>query len=86
MRAGGRMTVIIDNKDEDVEKIIMVDDATGSGTLIPSLMIGKTEGEKLLDFMDREKNSLMWNKVVLQAKFHIVGQFTLSFRKTLTIE
>jgi hypothetical protein len=72
MRAGGRMTVIIDHKDENVENIIMVDDATGSGTLIPSLMIGKTEGEKLIEFMDKEKNSLTWNTVVLQAKFHIV--------------
>lgn len=66
------MTVIIDHKDENVENIIMVDDATGSGTLIPSLMIGKTEGEKLIEFMDKEKNSLTWNTVVLQAKFHIV--------------
>jgi len=30
----------------------MVDDGTGNGIRIPSIMIGKSDGEAIIDFMD----------------------------------
>lgn len=46
--AGGSMAVIIDNKKgEIVEKVIMVDDGTGSGIKIPSMLISKKDGKKI---------------------------------------
>lgn len=49
--AGGKLAVIVDEKDnENPEKIIMVDNGTGNGIGIPSLMIGKKDGEKIIEF------------------------------------
>lgn len=40
----------MDNKREDVTTVIMSDDGTGTGIKIPSLLIGKNDGELLKDF------------------------------------
>ena len=48
--AGGSLAIIIDNKNEIVEKVIMVDDGTGVGIKIPSLLIGKKDGKKIRKF------------------------------------
>lgn len=46
--AGGAMAVIIDNKPgEMVDHIIMVDDGTGAGINIPSVLISKKDGDRL---------------------------------------
>jgi hypothetical protein len=38
------LAVIIDDTTEDVSKIIMSDDGTGTGITIPAMLIGKKEG------------------------------------------
>lgn len=49
--AGGSLAVIIDNKaGEIVEQVIMVDDGTGHGIKIPSMLISKADGKKLCKF------------------------------------
>lgn len=46
--AGGSLAIIIDNKKgEIVEQVIMVDDGTGSGIKIPSMLISQGDGKKL---------------------------------------
>lgn len=45
---GVAVAIVIDDKEEDVDNIIMSDDGTGGGIRIPSMLIGKTEGNKLL--------------------------------------
>lgn len=46
---GAKLAIIVDEVDnENPQMIIMVDDGTGNGIQIPSIMIGKTEGEKLI--------------------------------------
>lgn len=46
---GGKLAIIVDEKDnENPETIIMVDDGTGNGIQIPSIMISKTDGETLI--------------------------------------
>ncbi len=43
-KAGGSLAVIIDDTTEDVSKIIMSDDGTGTGIRIPAMLIGKKDG------------------------------------------
>lgn len=50
---GVAVAIIIDESEEDIENVIMSDDGTGGGIRIPSMLIGKTEGKKLLDFLKR---------------------------------
>jgi len=52
------MAVIIDNKPgEIVEQVIMVDDGTGSGIKIPSMLISKKDGRKILDQFEEWKEA-----------------------------
>jgi hypothetical protein len=50
-RAGGSLAVIIDDSFEDINKVIMSDDGTGTGIRIPAMLIGKKEGQILKDFL-----------------------------------
>jgi hypothetical protein len=50
---GVAVGIIINDSDEDINNIILSDDGTGGGLRIPSMLIGKTEGKKLLDFIKR---------------------------------
>ena len=51
MNVGANLAIVIDNKNEDVHKIIMSDDGTGAGLNMPSMMIGNRHGNKLKDFL-----------------------------------
>lgn len=42
---------MIDDKIEKVKKIHMSDDGTGGGIRIPSMLISKTDGNKILDWL-----------------------------------
>jgi hypothetical protein len=48
---GVAVAIIIDDTDEDIENVIMSDDGTGGGIRIPSMIIGKTDGKKLIDYL-----------------------------------
>jgi hypothetical protein len=37
---GGGLAIIIDNKNEDINGVVMADDGTGAGIRIPSVLIG----------------------------------------------
>ena len=49
--AGAGLAMIVDNKKEDVSKIVMSDDGSGAGLRIPSMLISYEDGQKLIDFM-----------------------------------
>jgi hypothetical protein len=50
--AGGKLGIIVDEVDnEAMDSIIMVDDGTGNGIRIPSIMINKKEGEIILNYI-----------------------------------
>jgi len=42
--AGAAVGIVIDNSDEDVNKVIMSDDGSGAGIEIPSMLISKEDG------------------------------------------
>jgi len=49
---GVAVGIVIDNNEkEDIKSIVMSDDGTGAGIRIPSMLISKSDGDKLLDFM-----------------------------------
>lgn len=48
---GAAVAILIDNSDEEIENIVMSDDGTGGGIRIPSMLIGKAEGKKLIDWL-----------------------------------
>ena len=50
-RAGGKAGVVVDDKMEDVQYVIMSDDGTGSGIRIPSMLIGRSDGQLLIDWL-----------------------------------
>lgn len=49
--AGAGLAIIVDNKKEDVSKIVMSDDGSGAGLRIPSMLISYEDGQELINFM-----------------------------------
>lgn len=50
---GVAVVIIIDKNEEDIDHVVMSDDGTGGGIRIPSMLIGKTDGNKLVDFVKK---------------------------------
>lgn len=50
---GVAVAIIIDENEENVDKVIMSDDGTGGGIRIPAMLIGSSDGRKLIDFLKR---------------------------------
>ena len=50
-RAGGKVALIIDTKKDIGKDLIMSDDGTGAGIRIPGILVGKSQGKKLEDYM-----------------------------------
>lgn len=63
---GASAVVIIDNKVEDVEKVIMTDNGSGGNIFIPSFIISKTDGELIKNAI---KNSRTGKHVALTLVF-----------------
>lgn len=53
---GVSVAIIIDDSDEDIENVVMSDDGTGGGIRIPSMIISKNDGKKLIDYLRRASN------------------------------
>lgn len=45
--------IIVDDTNEDIENVIMSDDGTGGGIRIPSMIVSRLEGNKLIDYVIR---------------------------------
>jgi len=50
---GVAVAIIIDNSDEDINSVLLSDDGTGGGIRIPSMIISKIDGKKLVDYIKR---------------------------------
>jgi signal peptide peptidase-like protein 2B len=53
--AGASLAIIIDNKEEDVEMVNMVDDGAGAGIRIPSMLVSKRDGQRMIDYIRSEQ-------------------------------
>ena len=47
---GVAVSIIIDNRPEMIDEILMSDDGTGGGIRIPSMLIGTNDGDKLVNW------------------------------------
>jgi hypothetical protein len=46
---GGALTIVIDNRDySSPESLIMIDDGTGTSIAIPTILISKEDGKKIM--------------------------------------
>ena len=63
--AGAAVAIVMYHTNEDTERLVMVDDGTGAGIRIPSMIISKKDGKTLLDWItsasekEREKMAIM---------------------------
>jgi len=48
--SGVAVAIVIDSKNEWVDEILMSDDGTGGGIRIPSMLISKKDGDRILDW------------------------------------
>ena len=62
------VAIIIDNTLENVNNIIMSDDGTGNGITIPSMLISKKDGLRLIDFIQTATNEELYS-VAIEASF-----------------
>jgi hypothetical protein len=54
---GVSVGIIINDNDDDILNVLMSDDGTGGGIRIPSMLITKTDGQRLLNFMKRASDT-----------------------------
>lgn len=52
---GAKLALIIDNRDENEDYVIMIDDGFGHDISIPTIMISKEDGKNILQYLDSEK-------------------------------
>jgi len=50
---GVAVGIVIDDHSESIEQVLMSDDGTGGGIRIPSMLIGNTDGQKLMAWFDK---------------------------------
>ena len=65
---GVAVAIIIDNRAELIDEILMSDDGTGAGIRIPSMLIGNKDGEKLLAWF-KDANQTEKESLVLMSEF-----------------
>lgn len=62
---GVAVSIVIDNRPEMIDQVLMSDDGTGGGIRIPSMLIGTNDGDKLINWYkqasedDRESMVIM---------------------------
>ena len=70
-KIGVSVGIIIDNTDEVIENIVMKDDGTGNAIRIPSMLISKTDGKKLIDYLKRASQDEL-DQIAIMAEFDMV--------------
>jgi len=67
--AGAKMVIIVDNKGENVSNIIMADDGHGTSINIPTILIGKSDGQTIKTFMKESPDKI--GAITIVASFPI---------------
>jgi len=72
---GGALALVMDNQDQDPENIVMVDDGTAYEIAIPTILISRSDGEKIkqiiLDTESENKGNQKKEFVVLMINFEM---------------
>ena len=65
---GVAVAIIIDNRAEMIDEVLMSDDGTGGGIRIPSMLIGENDGTKLINWFQNATDEDI-DKIVLMSDF-----------------
>jgi hypothetical protein len=76
---GVAVGIVIDDHAEKIENVLMSDDGTGGGIRIPSMLISKTDGQILLDWMNKASPSDRQQLVVM-------AEFVMAFEQGNKVE
>lgn len=68
--AGGAVGIVIDSSDEDIQYVAMSDDGTGAGIRMPSMLISKKDGLKIIDFLKTASKEELASAIIM-AKFEM---------------
>lgn len=75
-KIGAKAVIIINNNDDDINEIYMMDDGTGKDIKIPTLLISKTDGDKLKKyFLESNKEE----KTRISLSFEIARKDDVNF-------
>lgn len=66
---GAGVGIVIDDHAETIDYVAMSDDGTGGGIRIPSVLISKTDGDKLLGWFNKA-NETERNQLLMMAEFN----------------
>ncbi len=69
---GAKMALIIDDRDENENYVLMVDDGFGHEINIPTIMVSKSDGQKLMEYLNNTDGSIN-SSVELSFHFDMVG-------------
>lgn len=72
-RTGANIVVIIDNREEEMEDLMMADDGTGSDILIPAVLIKKSDGKIIKDYLSKNQNSGSMSEILVYVDFEMVS-------------
>jgi hypothetical protein len=67
-RAGASLLVVVDTRVENITNVIMGDDGTGTGIRIPAMLIGKTDGEILIEFAKQKLGATLSAEFAVKEK------------------
>ena len=67
---GVSVVIVINDKDEEIESLVMSDDGTGGGIRIPSMIITKDDGKILTKFLERADADEL-NSTAILADFYL---------------
>ena len=65
---GVAVAIIVDNRPEMINEILMSDDGTGGGIRIPSMLIGENDGVKLIEWL-KTASATERSSLVLMSEF-----------------
>lgn len=72
-KLGGRLALIVDNKEEDINRIFMVDDGTGQDIYIQAVLISQKDGERIKKFIRENKNDqALLARLIIAIEYEIV--------------
>ena len=65
---GVAVAIIIDNRAEMIDEVLMSDDGTGGGIRIPSMLIGENDGLRLINWFESASDEDL-DKIVMMSDF-----------------
>ena len=75
---GVAVAIVIDNRAEMIDEILMSDDGTGGGIRIPSMLIGQNDGNKLINWFINASDEEI-DQVIMMSDFVLPEFDTVSY-------